>query len=122
MRFRTLMSINAVVTAVFGTAFLFVPGQVVSMYGVQETPALNYLGQLSGSSLISVAVLAWRARGAGESDARRAIVLSFFVLYGIGFILSLIAVTRDVIGPLGYSSVALNLLFAVGFGTFHFKR
>lgn len=116
------MAINAVVTAVFGTAFLFVPGQIVSMYGLQGTPALNYLGQLSGSSLISVAVLAWRARGAVESDARRAIVLSLFILYGIGFILSLIAVLRDVIGTLGWSSVALNLLFTLGFGYFHFRK
>jgi hypothetical protein len=121
MKLKTLMTINAVVTAIFGVAFLFVPGRVVSMYGVQGTPALNYLGQLSGSSLISVAVLAWMARGVVESGARRAIILSFFVLYGIGFILSLIAETRDVIGSLGYSSVALNLLFAVGFGYFYFR-
>jgi uncharacterized membrane protein len=122
MKLRILLTIHAAVTALFGIAFLFVPGQVVSTYGAQEAPALNYLGQLSGSSLVSVAVLTWAARSAAESDARRAIVLSLFALYGIGFILSLSAVLRSVIGPLGWSSVALNLLFTVGFGYFQFRK
>jgi uncharacterized membrane protein len=122
MKLKTLMTINAAVTTMFGIGFLFVPGQVVSMYGVQGTPALNYLGQLSGSSLLSVAALTWVARNAAESEARKAILLSLIILYGIGFILSLTAVLRQVIGSLGWSSVGLNLLLAVGFGTFHFGK
>jgi len=116
------MTINAVVAAVFGIAFVLVPSQVMSLYGVEGSAALNYVGQLYGAALISFAVLTWSARNAAQSDARKAIVLALFVGEAVGFVLALIGQLANPVSPLGWSTVAIYLLLALGFGYFQFSK
>ena len=122
MKLRTLMVINTVISAVFGIAFVLIPGKVLSLYGVQPSPALHYMGQLFGVSLVTFAVLTWSARNADASDARKAIVLSFFIGDGIGFIVALIAQLGSIVNTLGWSTVVIYLFFAFGYGYFHFAK
>ncbi len=122
MKLSTLMRINAVVAAVFGIAFVLVPGQVLSLYGPDTTAALKYTGQLFGAALVSFAVLTWSARNAENSEARRAIVLALFVGDAVGFVLALIGQLGNVVNSLGWSTVAIYLLLAVGFGYFQFAK
>lgn len=122
MKLSTLMVINAIVAAVFGIAFVVVPGQVFSLYGVAEGAALKYTGQLFGSALVAFAVLTWTARDATESESRRAIVLALFTGDAIGFLVSLIGQLGNVVNVLGWSTVAIYLLLALGFGYFQFAK
>ena len=122
MKLSTLMTINAVVAFVFSVAFVLVPGQVVSLYGGEETAALKLLAQLNGAAMVSFAVLTWSARNAAESDARRAIVLALFIGNAIGFVLTLISQLGNVVAAVGWSSVAIYLLLALGFGYFQFAK
>ena len=122
MKLSTLMTTNAVVAAVFGIAFVLVPAQVMSLYGVEESAALNHVGQLFGASLISLAVLTWSARNAAQSAARKAIVLALFFGEAVGFLLALIGQLTNVVSALGWSTVAIYLLLALGFGYFQFAR
>lgn len=122
MKLNTLMVINAVVAAVFGIAFVFVPGQVVSLYGVEETAALNFTGQLFGAALFGFAVLTWSARNASDSEARRAIVLALFLSDGIGFVVALLGQLGNVVNAVGWSTVAIYLLLALGFGYFQLRK
>jgi hypothetical protein len=122
MKLRTLMVINAIVAAVFGVSFIFWPGQVLAQYGHSADAALEYLGQLVGASLIAFAVLTWSARNAPDSVARRAILLSMFIGDAIGFVVALIAQIGGVENQLGWSTVAIYLLLAVGFGYFRFAK
>ena len=122
MKLSTLMVINSVIAFVFGIAFVLIPWQVLSFYGVQPNPALNYVGQLFGVSLITFAVLTWSARAAEASDARKAIVKAMFIGDGIGFIVALIAQLNNVVNNLGWSTVGIYLLLAIGFGYFNFSK
>ncbi len=123
MKLSTLMVINTFISAVFGIAFVLIPWQVFSLYGVvQPTPVLNYVGQLFGVSLVTFSVLTWSARNADASDARKAIVLAFFIGDGIGFIIALIAQLGGVVNTLGWSTVAIYLFLALGFGYFKFAK
>ncbi|OGO69364.1 MAG: hypothetical protein A2Z37_05255 [Chloroflexi bacterium RBG_19FT_COMBO_62_14] len=122
MKLSTLMLVNAVVTGVFGIAFVLVPGQAVTLYGVEATAALKYTGQVFGVALVTLAVLSWSARNVAESEARRAIVLSFLIGDAIGFVVTLIGQLGGVVNSLGWSSVALYLLLALGFGYFQFTK
>ena len=122
MNLRTLMVINTVIAGVFGIAFVLIPWQVLSLYGVQPNPAINYIGELFGAALIAFAVLTWTARNAAESDARTAIVRALFIGDAVGFILALIAQLGAVVNDLGWSTVIIYLFFAVGFGYFHFTK
>jgi hypothetical protein len=120
MKLRTLLIINAVVAAVFGLAFVLVPSQVASQYGIEGTAALDYMGRLFGAALIGYAVLTWLARNANESTARTAIVLALLIGNGVGFVVALISQINEVVNALGWSSVAIYLLLALGYGYFQF--
>jgi hypothetical protein len=122
MKLRTLMVINAVIAGLFGIAFLIVPWQVLSLYGVQPSPVLNYLGQLFGAALFTFAVLSWEARKAVASDARKAIVWALFIGDGIGFIVALMGQLNHVVNALGWLTVAIYLLLVVGFGYFNYAK
>jgi hypothetical protein len=122
MKLSTLMVINSIIAFVFGIAFVLIPWQVLSLYGTQPSPELNYVGQLFGGALLAFAVLTWTARNAGESDARKAIVKALFIGDGVGFIVALIAQLNNVVNNLGWSTVVIYLLLAIGFGYFSFSK
>jgi len=122
MKLNTLMIITAVLAATFGLAFLFVPGQVFSLYGVKETASLIYMGQLFGVDLVTFAILAWLAKNAAESEARKAIVLALFIGFAVGFVFALLGQLKNVVNVLGWFTVVRYLLLAIGFGYFYFRK
>ena len=70
MTLRTLMVINAVVACVFGVAFVLLPWLVYSLYGVESSEQLNYVGQLFGATLLAIALISWPMRNVTEPSAR----------------------------------------------------
>ena len=122
MKINTLMVINAIVAVVFGAGFILAPGQVVSLYGVEDTAALKYTVQLLGAAFLGFAVLTWSARNSPESEARGAIVLALFIADGVGFVLALVGQLGNVVNALGWLTVAIYLLLALGFGYFQFVK
>lgn len=122
MKLKTLMTINAIVAIVFGVAFVIVPTQAYSLYDITADEQLIYMGQLFGAALIGFALLTWMARNATDSDARKAIVLALFISDGIGFVVALIGQLGNVVNTLGWSTVAIYLLLALGFGYFQFFK
>jgi hypothetical protein len=122
MKLKTLMVVNALVAAAFGIGFVVVPGQVMSFYGPEVTAPLEYMAQLFGGALVAFAVLTWTAQNAPDSVARRAILLAMFVGDGIGFVVALIGQLSGVMNALGWSTVVIYLLLAIGFGYFCFAQ
>ncbi len=122
MKISTFMIINAVVGAVYGVAFVLVPGQVFSIFGVEASAILKSTGQMLGAYAVGIAVLTWSARKSNDSAARRAIVLALFIGNAVGFVVTLIGQLNNVIGALGWSTVAIYLLLALGFGYFQFAK
>ena len=122
MNLRILMIINAVVAAVFGLAFLLVPDQVSTQYGIEASAELEYLARVLGAAFISFAVLTWWARNANDSTARRAIVLAFLIGNSAGFVVALMGQLDEIPNSLGWSTVVIYLLFALGYGYFQFVK
>ena len=123
MKLKTLFIINFVVCLVFGIGFVFLPEQVISLYGNDAvTGQFKFIGQLFGSSLLTFGVISWLARNSTESNARDAILLSFFLGDFVGFIISLINQISGVVNALNWSTVAIYLLLSLGFGYFYFKK
>lgn len=120
MKLSALMIVNAIVAAVFGLGFILAPGLVTSFYSPEVGAALEYVAQLFGAALLAFAILTWVARNAPDSETRRAILLALFVGDGIGFIVALIGQIGGVVNALGWSTVAIYLLLAIGFGYFRF--
>ena len=120
MKLNAFLVINAIIAAVFGLGLVFVPTQVMSLYGYPSDAGLLYIAQLFGAALLSLAVLTWSARSLPDSDARRAILLALFVGDAVGFVVALIAQLGGVVATLGWSTVAIYLLLAIGLGYFRF--
>ena len=122
MKLRALMVVNAIVSGLFGIAFVIIPGQSLSQYGFTAGPALELMFQLLGAAFIGFGVLTWAARNATDSEARRAILLALFVGDFVGFVICLIAQLGGFVNSLGWSSVAIYLLLALGWGYFRFLK
>ncbi len=122
MKLNLFLIINAVIAAVFGIIFALIPAQAAQMYGLTATASLNYVTRLFGIALIGIAVLSWLVKNVADSDARKAILLAFLVMDALGFVWTLIGQLRGVVNTLGWLSVVIYLLLAVGFGYFRFAN
>ena len=122
MKLKGLFIVTAVISILFGAAFVIIPTEVYSLYGVQSGTELNFVGQLFGSALIAIGLISWQSRNADDSEARRAIVSSFFIADAVGFIVALIGQLNNVVNALGWTIVAIYLLLALGFAYFQSSK
>ena len=122
MKLSTWLTIAAVVAVVFGLAFVLVTGPLLSLYGITLDKAGTLVAQLFGASLIGFAVLNWFARGVTDHEARQAILLANLASDTVGFVMALIGQLAGVANALGWSTVALYLLLALGFAYFQFMK
>ena len=122
MKLGNLFAVNAVIAGLFGLAFVFAPAQLLAQYGLAVDPGFGLVAQLFGAALIGYAILTWQVRKTADSDARRAIVLALFISNGVAFVLALMAQLKGVVNSLGWSTVAIYLLLALGFAYFHFAK
>jgi len=122
VKLKSLLIINAIITVIFGIAFVIIPWQVYSFYGIEPNPQLNYMAKLFGAALIAFAVLSWYARNSVSSDSLKAIVLAFFVGDVIGFIITFFGQLEKVVNDLGWLNVVIYFFLAIGFAYFQFRK
>ena len=122
MKLGNLFVVNAVIAGLFGLAFVFAPAQLLAQYGLVVDAVFALVAQLFGAALVGYAILTWLVRKAGDSEARRAIVLALFISDGVAFVLALMAQLKGLVNSLGWSTVAIYLLLALGFAYFHFAK
>ncbi len=120
MTFKLVCIANAVVAIGFGIAFVVAAEPTMAMYATEGAPGLTPLGlliaNLLGAAFIGFGVVAFQARDAADSVARRAIALGFVVGNTIGAVMTVLGITSGASNALGWSTVALYLIFAAGFG------
>jgi hypothetical protein len=120
MKIKTLMTIKAAVCLSLGSLLLLAPGFTYSLFGVSLNDGGVFAAREYGAALIGTLLLTWYAREAGDSQARRAIILYLFVYDAIGALATLIAQLSGLLNPLGWSIVGIYLFFAAGYGYFWF--
>jgi hypothetical protein len=118
MKFKTLMIFKALVCLILGLPILFVPTFFYGLFGTTLSAGGVFAAREYGASLIGNMLLAWIARNAKESDARRGIIWGLFVYDAIGVVIALIATLTGVLSFMGWAAVAIYLLIALGFGYF----
>ena len=118
MSFKNLMIIKAVVCLAFGILLLAVPDKLISLFGATLNDGGMFTAREYGSSLLGNLFLCWFARNAGESDARKAIILALFVYDLIAFVMTTITVISGILNLLGLAIVIIYLFFSLGFGYF----
>jgi hypothetical protein len=120
MKLSAMFIIYAVISAIFGLTFIFVPETSLALYGITLSPGGVPMVRLFGVALLEFALLSWFVRNAGDSEARKAIILAMFIGEAVGFVVALLGQLSGVVNALGWSTVAVYLLLALGFGYFQF--
>jgi hypothetical protein len=123
MKLKNLFIVHSVVALFNGGSLVLAPKLYLSVYGISlSDQAAIFISQLLGAGLLAYCVVAWFARDAEASDARRAIVLGFFITLTIGFIIALLGQLSGVMNALGWVIVGLYFLLALGYGYFQFIK
>jgi len=122
MKLSTLLVIDGVVGVAFGIAFVLAPAQLLSAYGTTLDAAGLFMARLFGAALIQIGGLALLARNVADAGAQRAIVLAYLIALVIGFVVALQGQLAGISNALGWSTVVIYLLLALGFGYFQFAK
>jgi hypothetical protein len=62
MTVKLYFAIFAVLSLLFGIGFVLAPGQVLSNYGIENSPTVALMSRLFGGTLLAIAVILWSAR------------------------------------------------------------
>ena len=84
MSAKTFLTINAIVSVVFGLAFLLAPTAAGSVYGVPPAPPTSLALQFFGSVLIAIAVVQWLGKDFRDWEAVRGVLIAGAVGDAIG--------------------------------------
>jgi hypothetical protein len=122
MKLKYLFIFNAFATIIFGIGSVLMPQTLVTLFGSTLNPAGVLMMQYGGVWLIGLGLLAWLARNASDSEARKAVILAFMVCYGVAFVVALLAQLNAVLNAFGWGTVGLNLILALGYGYFQFAK
>ena len=124
MKLKHLFIVHSVVALFHGGGFVLAPKLFMSLYGISLADSeATFIARLFGAALLIYCFVAWFARDAEDSAARRAIVLGFFLSGIVGFIVSLLGQLSGVMNALGWLVVGLYLVIAGGgYGYFYFIK
>ena len=90
MKLKHLFLVHAVIATCFGLSLLLVPMEFYALYGAKLDLVGVTAARLWGAAILGYVVLAWLCRNGGDSEARRSIVLAFFLMFTIGFVASVV--------------------------------
>lgn len=99
MKLKTIFTVNYIYSFLFGIGFIFFPTLCSSLVGFNVAGDAFLIARCMGIFVICIGVLTFLARDTVKSPARRAIVISLFILYILLFLYK----------------VALNLLYGMSF-------
>jgi hypothetical protein len=122
MAIKMFFTILAVLSFLFGIGFVLAPDQVLANYGIEHSPALALLGRLFGGALLALGVILWLARDFREEAAVRAVLVSTLVGGAVNLVVAIVGTLAGTTNALGWSTVLIYLLAAVGSGYFLMER
>ena len=115
MNLKLLMSIKSAICWVFGLAFIIIPAQTLTFYGVNMVEGGIFMTRLFGASFILLALWLGLARDAKEVISRRAVAISVTIGDLLGFALMVYWLLTGNGNALGWVNAAVYLLLAIGF-------
>jgi uncharacterized membrane protein len=118
MKFGTFISIHSILLFLFGLGFLLAPAWMLSVYGTSTNSTGLLTARVFGISNIQLSIIIWATRNNVESKILKVLVVLLFIGNALAFALALRAQISGVFNILGWTNVALYLLFAVGYGYF----
>lgn len=121
MRLTLTMTVTAIGSLLFGLAYLLIPENLLSLYGISLDPSNQWVARYLGSILLGFAVVNWLGRTARSGPALRAILVGSFVASIVGLVIALFQLVNGSGNLLVWSTVVMYFLLSLGFGDFVFR-
>ncbi len=118
MKLSTVFTITAIVTFIFGLAFILAPVPAVSLYGSTLEGVGVFIARYFGAALLGYAFLAWLNR----YTTSKGIQAGFFAATVLGFVVSIYDAFAGTHNGLVWMNVIIYLLLAAGFGYYSFMK
>ena len=99
MNYRTVLTVAAILSFLYGIGFMLLPGQLSSLYDVELTHSGRYVAQMYGATLFCFGLLNWFARDFQGGHIRRSLLTANTLAAALGFVFSLIAQLGGVPDP-----------------------
>ena len=122
MKLKTLLTITAVVAFFNGGSYLIAPSATMVSFGLTTDSVGVLMSRYFGASTLAIAVLSWLGRKLVDPQARRVLVIAFFVTFLIYLVVDLTGQFTGIMNPLGWSFVITDFLIALGYGYFLFVK
>jgi len=122
MKLKTFLIINSVLSEVYGIFMLLFPARAGSYYLFFASPEITFGIRLLGVYLLAAGLLSWSTRKSLPSKARTDILYTFLAMDVLGFLVALIYQLNNTVSNLGWSTIVIYLLLAVGFGYFLYGK
>lgn len=122
MKLKTVLILNSLAALLVSIGLVLLPSIVVSIYGRTTDTAGLYLAQHYGATGLGIGVLTWLSRNVSLEEARRALLPALLIVFLVEFVLDLTAQFEGIVNSLGWSVIALDLLFALGYGYLLFLK
>ena len=119
MKLGTFISIHSILLFLFGLGFLLVPAWMLSVYDTSTNSTGLLTARVFGIGNIQLSIIMWTFRNDVGSKTLKTLVLLLFLGNALAFMLALQAQISGAFNVLGWTNVALYLLFAFGYGYFH---
>ena len=122
MKLNTILIINAIVSLLNATGAILFPSIILNTYGVPTGTGAELMAQYAGIGSVAIGLLAYWATRIKQAEAKRYILMAFFVSDIIGVILSILGTFNKTMNISGWALVAIYLFFATGYGYFLFVK
>jgi hypothetical protein len=118
MKLGTFILTHSILLFLFGLGFLLAPAWMLSFYGTSTNSTGLLTARVFGIGNIQLSIILWASRKDDEAKILKTLVLLLFLGNALAFLLALQAQISGVFNALGWTNVALYLLFAFGYGYF----
>ncbi len=118
MRLKTFMIINTVVAVIVGILLVAVPSLLIRALGLPLDKGMDLDGQLYGSELILMGLVAWFARNITDHKTQRGIISAFVIANLISLVISVIGVVSRTFNTVGWIAVAAYAILFVVYGIY----
>lgn len=120
MKVNIFLKIKGIICFVFGLAMITFPGFFIRFYGSALDPAGIYMANLFGVSFLGLGLICWFTSQTGPSELKQNILLSLALIDTVGFGFTFFHQISGIVNILGWTTVALWLIFAAGCWVYRF--
>ncbi len=116
MKLKSLFTITALVSLLFGVGLLAAPAILVGTLTGQQPDALGvHISREAGALVLAVSVISWMARNAERSNSTNAIVVGLSIAFPLLAILSAVSTWNGTLAPTYWVNFILFSILALGF-------